>query len=105
VVLDTPSVRLELSEAPHDTAACSTANGGVAGTPTGFSCRHLIFRPNGRIWTQNPDRNDDAVIAVSHPGVPQVKRVLVNSNGLICTYRLDAPLVVDTGPGDFACPP
>lgn len=105
VVLDTPAVRLQISDAPNDTSACSTQNGGVAGTPVGFSCTHLIFRPNGRVWTQNPDQNDDAVITVSHPGVAQTKHVLVNSNGLICTYRLGAPLIAGAGPGDFSCPP
>lgn len=101
-VLDAPSVVLSMLASPSDTTACSTASGSVAGTPAGFSCAHIIFRPNGRIWTQDADADDDAVINVAHPGVTLSKNILINSNGLICTYRLgEAPI---GGPGDFTCP-
>jgi len=92
-------------DAPADTTACDTATGSVSGTPTGFNCTHLIFRPNGRLYTRDLDENDDALITITHPAIPQTKSVLVNSNGLICTYRLGQAPIVGAGVGDFVCPP
>lgn len=103
--VDAAGVTLTLSDPPQDTGACTTENGGVSGTPAGFNCVDVIFRPNGRTWTQNVDQNDDAVITVSHSGLTATKQVLINSNGLICIYRLGKPLLAGAGAGDFVCPP
>lgn len=102
--VDSQTVQLALTP-PSDTAACSTQSGSSTGVPAGFACSQLIFRPNGRLWTTDPDPDDDAVITVSHPGLPQAKRVLINSNGLICAYRLGDALLPGVGVGDFVCPP
>ncbi len=104
VILDAAPLVLTM-QAPADTAACSTATGSVSGVPAGFPCTHLIFRPNGRLFTQNLDENDDAVITVRHPSLVATKSILINSNGLMCINRLGEAPLPGTGPGDFVCPP
>ncbi len=102
--IEAPTGVLTMLAAPSDSTACSTQTGSVAATPPGFACAQVIFRPNGRIWTLDPDADDDAVINVRHPGVPQSRSVLINSNGLICTLPLGQAPVVGSGPKDFVCP-
>ena len=105
VALDNQSLIISFTSTPSDTSSCSVATGSVAGTPAGFACQQLIFRPNGRLWTTDPDQDDDAVLNIAHPTLPTSKSILVNSNGLICTYRLGQAPVVGSGPQDFICPP
>jgi prepilin-type N-terminal cleavage/methylation domain-containing protein len=105
VSLDNKNLVVTLTHPPSDTGACSTANGGVNNTPAGFACQTVIFRPNGRVWTLNPDQDDDALFTIAHPELADVKRVLVNANGLICTYRLGQAALAGTGANDFVCPP
>lgn len=106
VRIEAKSGTLALVDAPADTSACSTQTGSTAGTPAGFPCAHVIFRPNGRTWTVNPDPNDDAVFAVAHAGLgpSQAKNVLVNSNGHICIAKRGEALPNGAGAGDFTCP-
>ncbi|MDP2345256.1 MAG: prepilin-type N-terminal cleavage/methylation domain-containing protein [Deltaproteobacteria bacterium] len=112
--LDATSLQMSMTTSPSDTTACSedtAAPGSVEDTPAGFPCAHLIFRPNGRIWHQDPDISapdlipDDAVIQVRHPALAQTKSVLINSNGLICIYKLGQAPIAGLGAGDFVCPP
>lgn len=106
VVID-PGTSVALTVAPSDTAACSTPNGSAAGTPPGFNCSFLIFRPNGRVWTTNVDPDDDAVFNVTHNalGAAGGRNILVNSNGNICVYGVGQALLPGAGAGDFVCPP
>jgi prepilin-type N-terminal cleavage/methylation domain-containing protein len=104
VVLEATPMVLTM-QAPADTASCSVATGSSSGVPTGFPCTHVIFRPNGRLFTQNVDPNDDAVITVRHPSLSTTKSVLVNSNGLLCVMPLGVAPLPGVGTGDFVCPP
>lgn len=104
--LDARGISVTLVTAPSDTAACATTTGSVAGTPAGFTCPQVIFRPNGRTWTTNDDPDDDAVFRVAHSGLPanETKNILVNANGLVCVYARSEALLPGATAGDFRCP-
>ncbi|MBI1947979.1 MAG: type II secretion system protein [Deltaproteobacteria bacterium] len=114
LLLESPRLTVSLFDAPASTSGCVAAIGSVSGTPAGHPCGEVVFRPNGRVWQQDgfiadpaaaPTDDDDAVFEVVHGDAPtEFRRVLVNSNGYICTLDRGAPLVADPN-GDFQCTP
>jgi type II secretory pathway pseudopilin PulG len=77
----------------------------LIGTPPGAGAvvAEVRFRPNGRVWGQNSNLDDDdAILAIRHRRLAEVKRVLVEGNGLLCVLRRN-----EEAPGgpDYTCPP
>ena len=111
------------SESPNITFSVAAADGGRVGaqtvtgaTPGGsggggaFDRNEIRFRPNGRLFSNNVTgttpvpvlNDDDAVLVVKHNSLTAARKVLVDGNGLICTF---APGVTPPGTApDFFCP-
>lgn len=118
LLLEAPLLKADMTtapaKAPASSSACTTTRASLAGTPAGHPCDDIVFRPNGRVWQQTaftaltgspPANTNDGVIKIFHTSTPSTFRfVLVNSNGLICTYDRGASLIADPT-GDFKCPP
>jgi prepilin-type N-terminal cleavage/methylation domain-containing protein len=78
--------------------------------PAEPATNELRFRPSGRVFGKNEPApptpkldDDDALLVVKHPlitGTSGFRKILVDSNGLICTFRRG---VSPAGP-NFACP-
>jgi len=109
-----PSVTISTFQQPGElTGACI---GCVADGAVGYPAanREIRFRPNGRIWTNVTsmaatatctDCDDDAVLQVDHIRLGSFRRILINSNGLICRYQRDALMSPAAAPPqDYVCP-
>ena len=108
--LDSNRLTVTFTQAPDSSRVANLAPGSAIGTPTGFTGDEIRFRPNGRVFSDDAATvltNDDAILAVAHlslPGAANIKRVLVDGNGLICTMPRGVSPPVDGAAPNFKCP-
>lgn len=109
--MPTAQVQLNFFQVPGELNSCP--QGCIGDGQAGYAGSEIRFRPNGRVWTNVssmaaagcPDCDDDGVIEVRHTQLNSFKRVLVNSNGLICLYVRGQPMSPDAAPPqDYSCP-